>query len=99
MTQKVVPPSGITLHEQMVMWALMALDEACPTQAIQERPNLISFNSETQVIKTPSGQLVFIGRVVLPIDEYSTLPAGSKPWIAAQSIAQSTAIPAYYTAN
>lgn len=99
MVLKVTPPSAITRHEQMIVWAIMAGNESFPTQSILERPNTVSFNVETQIIKTPTGLDVFIGRVVMPLDDYSVLPAGSKPWLATQDIATGVPVPAYYSAN
>ena len=92
-------PSNITRQEQLIAWAIMALDESTPSQTVLERPNLVSFNTEYQIIKSPSGQQLFVGRVVLPMDELSALPAGAKPWIAMLDIPQAATINAYYTAN
>lgn len=77
----------------------MSLDFAAPTQAMLERPNLLSFNVEWFITKTPDGVQIFVGRVVLPLDDVANVPAGSKPWIQARDIPQSAIIPAYYSTN
>jgi hypothetical protein len=99
MSAKATPPTNIVLQEQLVMWAIIALDTSVPTQAVLERPNLTSFNCEWQLIKTPEGVEAFVGRVVLPLATIDELPAGSKFWLQAKNIPSSAAIAAYYSTN
>lgn len=99
MTAVIATPSNCTRQEQKVMNAIMALDFATPTQSMLERPNLVSFNCEWFLTKTPDGVQIFVGRVVLPLDDVSAIPAGAKPWIQARDIPQSAIIPAYYSTN
>lgn len=99
MVAKVTQPSAIASQEQAVMHAIMALDIAAPNQAVLERPNLTSFNVEWQLIKSPDGTEVFIGRVVLPVASIDTLEPGAKLWLAAKPIPGAAAIPAYYGTN
>jgi hypothetical protein len=99
MTAVIATPSNITRQEQKVMNAIMALDFSQPKGAILERPNLVSFYAEWQMIKSPDGIEVFVGRVVLPLDNVSAIPAGAKPWIQAQDLPQAATIPAYYSTN
>ncbi|MBW4473263.1 MAG: hypothetical protein KME45_23245 [Stenomitos rutilans HA7619-LM2] len=99
MVAKVAQPSNIVRQEQAVMHAIMALDYSAPTQNILERSNLVSFNVEWQIIKTPDGTEAFVGRVVLPLDNISQLPAASKPWLQAQDLPQGANISAYFGSN
>lgn len=99
MTAVIATPDLITRQEQKAMNAIMSLDFACPTQTMLERPNLLSFNCEWFITKTPDGIQIFVGRLVLPLDDVSAVPAGSKPWIQARDIPQSAIIPAYYSTN
>jgi len=99
MTAVVTPPSLITKQEQLVMWAIMALDETSPQGAVLESGNLVSFYVQWQVSKTPEGKEVFIGRVVLPLENISALPTGSKPWLQALDLPQGATVPAYYGSN
>lgn len=99
MVAKATLPGAITTQEQLVMWSIMALDESNPKGAVLERPNLVSFYVEWQLVKSPDGQDLFVGRVVLPINGFSTLAAGSKPWLAAKELPQGAAISAYYSSN
>ncbi len=99
MTSVIATPSNITRQEQKVMNSIMALDFSQPKNAILERPNLVSFYSEWQLIKSPDGVELFVGRVVLPLDNVAVIPANAKPWIQAQDLPQGATIPAYYSTN
>lgn len=99
MTALAALPSQITKQEQLVMWSIMALDATSPTGAILESTNLVSFYVQWQLSKTPDGTEVFIGRVVLPLANISSLPANSKAWLQANDLPQGATVPAYYTAN
>jgi hypothetical protein len=96
---KVNLPSSITTQEQLSIWSIMALTESAPAQFLQERPGILSWYSEYQTVRSPNGQLLFVGRIVIPLQEASALPSGAKPWLQADVIPQGATIPAYYAAN
>ncbi len=92
-------PSNITRQEQLAMWAIMGLDESTLDKAILERPGIGSYFAEWQYLKNPEGKKLFVGRVCLQIDEFAAMPAGAKPWIAAQDTPGGVLIPSYYGSN
>jgi hypothetical protein len=92
-------PSAIATQEQLAVWAIMALTETAPTQFLQERPGILSWYSEYQTVRSPNGELLFVGRVVIPLLEASALPSGAKPWLQSGVIPQGATVPAYYSAN
>jgi hypothetical protein len=92
-------PAAITTQEQLVMWAIMALEESVPSLSYLERPGVTSWADEWQKVKGGDGREYFVGRVVIPLNELSSIPAGGKVWLQAAEHPGAAVIPAYYASN
>lgn len=99
MVAAVTRPSSIAIHEQTVMWAIMAMEESAPRAAMNERPNVINFQFEWEVYKNPAGLYLFTGRATMELDRALYEGGAVKPWMAAKETSATPTAPiaAYFT--
>jgi hypothetical protein len=92
-------PAAITTQEQLVMWAIQALEESVPSLSYLERPGVTSWAGEWQTVKGGDNKEYFVGRVVIPLNPVSDIPSGGKTWLQAAENPGAAVIPAYYATN
>lgn len=101
MVAKSAQPSNIATQEQVLMWAIMAMEEAAPRAALLERPNVVQYQYEWETYKNPEGKVLFTGRFTVELDRSIYESGSAKPWMAAQETTSTptSAIPSYYAAG